>query len=79
MMQQDSEGLYFVLLSAGSMNLHFFYMYHERNLSFCRMQRNRGQFTSSKSKLEDANSDVTNCEGTQHWGSIEGRPPSSAV
>ncbi|XP_042442543.1 GATA transcription factor 17-like [Zingiber officinale] len=44
-----------------------------------RMQRNRGQFTSSKSKPEDANSDVTNCEGTQHWGSIEGRPPSSAV
>ncbi|KAG6472483.1 hypothetical protein ZIOFF_069947 [Zingiber officinale] len=36
-----------------------------------RMQRNRGQFTSSKSKPEDANSDVTNCEGTQHWGSIE--------
>ncbi|CAL9041609.1 unnamed protein product [Musa banksii] len=44
-----------------------------------RMQRNRGQFTSSKSKPEDATSSVTNCEGIQRWGSIEGRPPSAAV
>ncbi|WOL19761.1 GATA transcription factor 17-like [Canna indica] len=44
-----------------------------------RMQRNRGQFTSSKSKPEDANSGVTNSEGNQRWGAIEGRPPSSAT
>ncbi|CAL9148754.1 unnamed protein product [Musa hybrid cultivar] len=36
-----------------------------------RMQRNRGQFRSSKSKPQDATLGVTNCEGMQHWGSIE--------
>lgn len=45
----------------------------------CRMQRNRGQFTSSKSKGEDAVSGVT-CPETSpnNWGSVEGRPPSAA-
>lgn len=45
----------------------------------CRMQRNRGQFTSSKSKGEDAVSGVT-CSETSpnNWGSVEGRPPSAA-
>ncbi|KAF3325572.1 GATA transcription factor 28-like protein [Carex littledalei] len=44
-----------------------------------RMQRNRGQFTSSKSKGEDAVSGVT-CSETSpnNWGSVEGRPPSAA-
>ncbi|KAJ4763636.1 GATA transcription factor 28 [Rhynchospora pubera] len=43
-----------------------------------RMQRNRGQFTSSKSKAEDAVSGVTSSEGSPNWGSVEGRPPSAA-
>lgn len=42
------------------------------------MQRNRGQFTSSKSKAEDAISGVTSSEGSPNWGSVEGRPPSAA-
>lgn len=43
-----------------------------------RMQRNRGQFTSSKSKGEDGISGVTSSEGSPNWGSVEGRPPSAA-
>ncbi|KAJ3698698.1 hypothetical protein LUZ61_002403 [Rhynchospora tenuis] len=43
-----------------------------------RMQRNRGQFTSSKSKAEEAASGVTSSEGSPNWGSVEGRPPSAA-
>ncbi|XP_072973316.1 GATA transcription factor 20-like [Typha angustifolia] len=43
-----------------------------------RMQRNRGQFTSSKSKPEDATSDVLSWDGTQKWGSVEGRPSSAS-
>ncbi|RWV81060.1 hypothetical protein BHE74_00027120 [Ensete ventricosum] len=49
------------------------------NLHIHRMQRNRGQFTTSKSKPEVATLGATNCEGTQCWGSIDGRPPSAAV
>ncbi|RZR73789.1 hypothetical protein BHM03_00028109 [Ensete ventricosum] len=52
---------------------------HDIDLHIYRMLRNRGQFTSSKSKPEDATLSITNCEGIQRWGSIEGRPPSSAV
>lgn len=42
-----------------------------------RMQRSRGQFISSKSKPEDAPSDVT-AWTNQHWGSAEKQPPSAA-
>jgi hypothetical protein len=42
------------------------------------MQRNRGQFTSSKSKGEDPISGITGSEGSPNWGSVEGRPPSAA-
>ncbi|CAL9171102.1 unnamed protein product [Musa hybrid cultivar] len=44
-----------------------------------RMQRNRGQFTTSKSNPDVATLGATNCEGTQCWGTIEGRPPSAAL
>uniref|UniRef100_A0A0D9VC86 CCT domain-containing protein n=1 Tax=Leersia perrieri TaxID=77586 RepID=A0A0D9VC86_9ORYZ len=43
-----------------------------------RMQRNRGQFTSSKSKADEATSSVTSPEGLPNWGAVEGRPPSAA-
>uniref|UniRef100_J3L9K5 Tify domain-containing protein n=1 Tax=Oryza brachyantha TaxID=4533 RepID=J3L9K5_ORYBR len=43
-----------------------------------RMQRNRGQFTSSKSKADEATSTVTSSEGSPNWGAVEGRPPSAA-
>ncbi|KAF2943064.1 gATA transcription factor 17 isoform X1 [Oryza sativa Japonica Group] len=43
-----------------------------------RMQRNRGQFTSSKSKAEEATSVITSSEGSPNWGAVEGRPPSAA-
>ncbi|KAG8069755.1 hypothetical protein GUJ93_ZPchr0006g43234 [Zizania palustris] len=43
-----------------------------------RMQRNRGQFTSSKSKSEEATSTVTSSDGSPNWGAVEGRPPSAA-
>ncbi|KAG8058106.1 hypothetical protein GUJ93_ZPchr0002g23477 [Zizania palustris] len=43
-----------------------------------RMQRNRGQFTSSKSKAEEATSTVTSPDGSPNWGAVEGRPPSAA-
>ncbi|XP_052145474.1 GATA transcription factor 17 isoform X1 [Oryza glaberrima] len=43
-----------------------------------RMQRNRGQFTSSKSKAEEATSAITSSEGSPNWGAVEGRPPSAA-
>jgi antibiotic biosynthesis monooxygenase (ABM) superfamily enzyme len=42
------------------------------------MQRNRGQFTSSKSKAEEATSVITSSEGSPNWGAVEGRPPSAA-
>ncbi|XP_020572684.1 GATA transcription factor 20-like [Phalaenopsis equestris] len=42
-----------------------------------RMQRSRGQFISSKSKSEDATSDV-NAWTNQHWDSVEKQPPSAA-
>lgn len=44
-----------------------------------RMQRNRGQFTSSKSKPEDAGAGITRLDASQRWGSVEGRPESSAT
>ncbi|XP_072953111.1 GATA transcription factor 20-like [Typha angustifolia] len=43
-----------------------------------RMQRNRGQFTSSKSKPEDATSVVTSSDGSPQWGAVEGRPASAS-
>ncbi|KAK8962160.1 GATA transcription factor 24 [Platanthera guangdongensis] len=43
-----------------------------------RMQRSRGQFISSKSKPEDATTDVTVWDASQHWGSVNKQPPSAA-
>ncbi|KAL6603553.1 hypothetical protein ACP70R_043914 [Stipagrostis hirtigluma subsp. patula] len=43
-----------------------------------RMQRNRGQFTSSKPKPDEATSELTTADGSPNWGSVEGRPPSAA-
>ncbi|KAH7688047.1 Zinc finger NHR/GATA-type protein [Dioscorea alata] len=43
-----------------------------------RMQRNKGQFTSSKSKPEDATTAVTTWDSTQRW-SADDRPQASAV
>ncbi len=47
-------------------------------LCMCRMQRNRGQFTSSKPKGDEATSELTASDGSPNWGSVEGRPPSAA-
>ncbi|KAK8936708.1 GATA transcription factor 24 [Platanthera zijinensis] len=43
-----------------------------------RMQRSRGQFISSKSKPEDATTDVTVWDANQNWGSVNKQPPSAA-
>jgi hypothetical protein len=44
-----------------------------------RMQRNRGQFTSSKPKPDEiAASEMATADGSPNWGSVEGRPPSAA-
>lgn len=43
-----------------------------------RMQRSRGQFISSKSKPEDATTDVTVWDANQHWDSVHKQPPSAA-
>lgn len=44
-----------------------------------RMQRNRGQFTSSKPKPDEiAASEMATADGTPNWGLVEGRPPSAA-
>jgi len=44
-----------------------------------RMQRNRGQFTSSKPKPDEISaSEITTADGSPNWGSVEGRPPSAA-
>jgi hypothetical protein len=44
-----------------------------------RMQRNRGQFTSSKPKVDQiAAAEMAAADGSQNWASVEGRPPSSA-
>uniref|UniRef100_A0A0D9XTD9 Tify domain-containing protein n=1 Tax=Leersia perrieri TaxID=77586 RepID=A0A0D9XTD9_9ORYZ len=43
-----------------------------------RMQRNRGQFTSSKPKGDEATSELTAADVSPKWGSLEGRPPSAA-
>ncbi|KAJ6799742.1 GATA transcription factor 20-like isoform X1 [Iris pallida] len=39
-----------------------------------RMQRNKGQFTSSKSKPEDATLGVATWDTSQRWGEVDGRP-----
>lgn len=45
----------------------------------CRMQRNRGQFTSSKPKPDEiAASEMATADGSQNWALVEGRPPSAA-
>ncbi|CAM0909670.1 unnamed protein product [Alopecurus aequalis] len=43
-----------------------------------RMQRNRGQFTSSKPKPDEASSELVPTDGSPNWASVEGRPPSAA-
>ncbi|XP_062229705.1 GATA transcription factor 20-like isoform X2 [Phragmites australis] len=42
-----------------------------------RMQRNRGQFTSSKPKPDEAAPELSTADGSP-WGALEGRPPSAA-
>jgi hypothetical protein len=46
----------------------------------CRMQRNRGQFTSSKPKPDEiaAASEMAAVDGSPNWALVEGRPPSAA-
>ncbi|KAG1364496.1 GATA transcription factor 20 [Cocos nucifera] len=53
--------------------------YNVRKEVALRMQRNRGQFTSSKSKPEDAAAGITSLDASQRWGSVEGRPESAAT
>ncbi|XP_066376221.1 GATA transcription factor 20-like isoform X2 [Miscanthus floridulus] len=44
-----------------------------------RMQRNRGQFTSSKPKPDEiAASEMAAVDGSPNWALVEGRPPSAA-
>lgn len=43
------------------------------------MQRNKGQFTSSKSKPEDATQSVPTWDATQQLGAVDGRPQAAAV
>lgn len=43
------------------------------------MQRNRGQFTSSKPKPDEiAASEMASADGSPNWALVEGRPPSAA-
>ncbi|WOL18302.1 GATA transcription factor 20 [Canna indica] len=44
-----------------------------------RMQRNRGQFTSSKSKTEDCAGGATTSDANQNWGSPENKTPAASV
>lgn len=44
-----------------------------------RMHRNKGQFTSSKTKHEDAAVSITNMDTPQHWADVEGRPQSAPM
>lgn len=44
-----------------------------------RMQRNKGQFTSSKSKPEDdSTQSVATWDATQRWGAVDGRPQAAS-
>ncbi|CAN6206788.1 unnamed protein product [Urochloa humidicola] len=44
-----------------------------------RMQRNRGQFTSSKPKPDEiVAAEMIAADGSPNWGAVEGRPPSAA-
>ncbi|CAN6193123.1 unnamed protein product [Urochloa humidicola] len=43
-----------------------------------RMQRNRGQFTSSKPKPDEIVAAEMIADGSPNWGAVEGRPPSAA-
>ncbi|XP_008781789.1 GATA transcription factor 20-like isoform X2 [Phoenix dactylifera] len=53
--------------------------YNVRKEVALRMQRNKGQFISSKSKPEDSTSGVTSWDTTQQWGSQENRPPAASA
>ncbi|KAL5200686.1 hypothetical protein ABZP36_021889 [Zizania latifolia] len=52
--------------------------YNVRKEVALRMQRNRGQFTSSKPKADESTSELTAPDGSPNWGSVEGQPPSAA-
>jgi len=43
-----------------------------------RMQRKRGQFTSSKPRPDEPTSELAAPDGSPNWASLEGRPPSAA-
>ncbi|KAJ4958477.1 hypothetical protein NE237_025588 [Protea cynaroides] len=43
--------------------------YNVRKEVALRMQRNKGQFTSSKMNRDDSSSAMTNWDGNEHWGS----------
>ncbi|KAJ0984181.1 hypothetical protein J5N97_002537 [Dioscorea zingiberensis] len=44
-----------------------------------RMQRNKGQFTSSKSRQEDAALSIVNLDNTQQWVDVEGQPQLASI
>lgn len=50
----------------------------EHDLNFW-MQRNRGQFTSSKSKTEDSTGGATTSDANQNWGSPENKIPAASA
>ncbi|AQK81166.1 GATA transcription factor 25 isoform 2 [Zea mays] len=53
--------------------------YNVRKEVALRMQRNRGQFTSSKPKPDEiAASEMAAADGSLNWALVEGRPPSAA-
>ncbi|XP_038983996.1 GATA transcription factor 17-like isoform X2 [Phoenix dactylifera] len=53
--------------------------YNVRKEVALRMQRNKGQFISSKPKPEDSSSGVTSWDTAQQWGSPENRPPAASA
>ncbi|KMZ70469.1 GATA transcription factor 25 [Zostera marina] len=44
-----------------------------------RMQRNKGQFTSSKSKTEDSTMGIANWDATQNWSAEDNQPQAASV
>ncbi|KAG1364146.1 GATA transcription factor 17 [Cocos nucifera] len=56
-----------------------FTLVNEKFSSAIRMQRNKGQFISSKLKPEDSSSGITSWDTTQQWGSPENQPPAASA
>ncbi|KAJ4962772.1 hypothetical protein NE237_022711 [Protea cynaroides] len=52
--------------------------YNVRKEVALRMQRNKGQFTSSKTNRDDSSSSITNWDGNQQWG-LDGNGPQQAT